>query len=79
MKDDVFGLELRVIGKGISFYTLFRRCVDASAKSLEMKAPFNINLPTLANVVMVNPRNPVNPDSKPHAAYHSSKNKRAHY
>jgi hypothetical protein len=75
----VFDLSIRVISNLVAFYPSFRRCVDASAKSLEMKAPFNINLPTLANVVMVNPRNPVNPDSKPHAAYHSSKNKRAHY
>jgi hypothetical protein len=33
-----------------------------------MKAPFNINLPILVNDVIVNPENPVNPDSKPHAA-----------
>ena len=30
-----------------------------------MKAPFNINLPTLTGDVIVNPINPVNPDSKP--------------
>jgi hypothetical protein len=65
MKDDVFGLELRVIGKGISFYTSFRRCVDASAKGLELKAPSNNNLPTQTIDVIVNPINPVNPDSKP--------------
>jgi hypothetical protein len=28
-----------------------------------MKAPFNNNLPTLTNDVMVNPRNPENPVS----------------
>ena len=33
-----------------------------------MKAPFNINLPTLTGDVIVNPINPVNPDSKPMAA-----------
>jgi hypothetical protein len=29
-----------------------------------MKAPFNDNLLTLTNEVMVNPKNPENPDSK---------------
>jgi hypothetical protein len=33
-----------------------------------MKAPFNNNLPTQTNDVMVNPINPINPDSKPMAA-----------
>jgi len=28
-----------------------------------MKAPFNNNLPSQTNDVMVNPQNPVNPDS----------------
>jgi hypothetical protein len=37
---------------------------NASAKSLAIKAPFNKNLPTQTNDVMVNPENPVNPDSK---------------
>jgi len=36
---------------------------NTSAKSLVMKAPFNNNLPNQANDVMVNPVNPVNPDS----------------
>jgi len=40
----------------------------ASAKSQEMKAPFNNNLTSPFNEVMVNPRNPENPDSKPLAA-----------
>jgi hypothetical protein len=40
----------------------------ASAKSLAMKAVYNNNLPTQTNDVMVNPRNPVNPDSNPAAA-----------
>jgi hypothetical protein len=35
-----------------------------------MKAPFNNNLPTLTNDVMVNPKNPENPDSKLSAAAH---------
>ena len=42
----------------------FRRCVNASAKSLEMKKLSNNNLSTQTNDVIVNPRNPVNPDSK---------------
>ena len=37
----------------------------ASTKGQEMKAPFNNNRPTQTGDVMVNPRNPVNPDSKP--------------
>ena len=36
---------------------------NASAKGREMKAPFNNKLPTQTNDVMVNPINPVNPDS----------------
>ena len=38
---------------------------DAAAKSQEMKAPFNNNLPTPFSDVIVNPGNP---DSKPMAA-----------
>jgi hypothetical protein len=34
-----------------------------SAKGLAMNAPFNNNLPNQTNDVMVNPRNPENPDS----------------
>ena len=37
----------------------------ASGRGLEKKAAHNNNLPTQTNDVMVNPRNPVNPDSKP--------------
>jgi hypothetical protein len=37
----------------------------ASAKRLEMKALFKNKLLTPSNDVMVNPQNPVNPDSKP--------------
>ncbi len=36
----------------------------ASARGLALKAPFNNNLPTQTNDVMVNPENPENPDSK---------------
>ena len=36
---------------------------DAAAESLEMDAPFNNNLTTPFSDVMVNPQNPVNPDS----------------
>ena len=37
---------------------------NASAKSQQIKAPFNNNLPMSSNDVIVNPVNPVNPDSK---------------
>jgi hypothetical protein len=37
---------------------------NAAAKSFEMKAPFNNKLPTQTGDVLVNPINPVNPDSK---------------
>jgi hypothetical protein len=46
----------------------------ASAKSLGMKAPFYNNLPMLTNDVLINPRNPVNPDSKPMAAAYKFSN-----
>jgi hypothetical protein len=65
MKEDVFGLSERVINRGVSFFNAFRRCVDASAKSIELEAPSSNNLPTQTNDVMGNPINPVNPDSKP--------------
>ena len=48
-----------------TFYVLFAAAMIAAAKSSEMKAPFNNNLPSQAKGVMVNPENPVNPDSKP--------------
>ena len=44
----------------------------AAAKCSEMKAPFNNNLPSQNKGVMVNPRNPENPDSKPFVTYISS-------
>ena len=37
---------------------------NASARGHEMKATFNNNLPNQTNDVIVNPRNPENPDSK---------------
>ncbi|MFN6080786.1 MAG: hypothetical protein ACK48I_16440 [Bacteroidota bacterium] len=41
---------------------------NASAGCFEMKVPFNNNLPTQTNDVIINPGNPENPDSKPMAA-----------
>jgi hypothetical protein len=54
-----------------TFYVLFAAAIIAAAKSPEMKASFNNNLPNQTKGVMVNPRNPVNPDSKPilHATF----------
>ena len=40
-----------------------------------MKAPFNNELPPQTEDVIVNPINPVNPDSKPHAAARIISNK----
>jgi hypothetical protein len=40
----------------------------ASARGFEMKAPTNNNLSNQTEDVIVNPRNLVNPDSKPMAA-----------
>ena len=48
----------------------------ASAKGLEMKTPFNNNLPTQIGDVIVNPGNPENPDSKIYAAIHPNLNQR---
>jgi hypothetical protein len=45
-----------------------RRYVNTSARGQAMKAVYNNKLPTQTNDVMVNPRNPVNPDSNPAAA-----------
>ena len=42
----------------------------AAAKSPEMKAPFNNNLPSQTKGVMVNPENSENPDSKPGCCAH---------
>ena len=46
-----------------TFYVLFAAAIIAAAKSPEMKASFNNNLPNQTKGVMVNPENPVNPDS----------------
>jgi hypothetical protein len=46
-----------------TFYVLFAAAIITAAKSPEMKASFNNNLPNQTNGVMVNPENPVNPDS----------------
>jgi hypothetical protein len=43
---------------------------------MEMKSPFNNNLNFQTNDVIINPINPVNPDSKRHAAGHSISNHR---
>ena len=48
-----------------TFYVLFAAAIIAAAKSPEMKASFNNNLPNQTKGVIVNPENPVNPDSKP--------------
>jgi hypothetical protein len=37
---------------------------NTSTKGLALKAVFNNKLPTQTNDVMVNPENPINPDSK---------------
>jgi hypothetical protein len=55
-----------------TFYVLFAAAMIASAKSPEMKASFNNNLPSQTKGVMVNPRNPENPDSKPSCCAHQS-------
>ena len=46
-----------------TFYVLSAAAIIAAAKSPAMKASFNNNLPNQTKGVMVNPRNPVNPDS----------------
>ena len=47
----------------LCFFSFFSPMRYASAKSLAMKAICNNNLPTQSNDVIVNPENPVNPDS----------------
>jgi len=46
------------------FIPFFSPMCYTSAKGLIMKVPYNNNLPTQTNDVMVNPENPENPDSK---------------
>jgi hypothetical protein len=48
-----------------TFYVLFAAAIIAAAKSPEIKTSFNNNLLSQTKGVMVNPRNPENPDSKP--------------
>jgi hypothetical protein len=43
----------------------------ASAKSIEVKEASHNNLPTPTDDVIVNPKNPVNPDSKPRCSAHN--------
>ena len=50
-----------------TYYVLFADAMIAAANSSEMKAPFNINLPSQTKGVMVNPGNP---DSKPGCCAH---------
>ena len=45
-------------------FTLLFAAAYASARGLALKVPYNNNLPTHTNDVMVNHENPVNPDSK---------------
>ena len=44
---------------------------NAAARGFEKKAPFNNNLPLQTGDVIVNPENPVNPDSERQAAARS--------
>jgi hypothetical protein len=53
-----------------TYYVLFADAMIAAAKSQEIKAPFNNDLPSQTKGVMVNPENPVNPDSKPGCCAH---------
>jgi len=45
------------------FSPFFSPMRDASARGLAMKAPFNDNISPQTGDVIVNPRNPENPDS----------------
>jgi hypothetical protein len=56
------------IFRELLFLFFFSPMRYALAKSQEMKAPFNNNLPMPSNGVIVNPIHPENPDSKPVAA-----------
>ena len=62
IKENVFGLGVRVICRGL-LYTLISPMRNASARGLAMKVSFNNNLQNQTNDAMVNPQNPVNPDS----------------
>ena len=65
MKDNVVGGGGVVLMGMNTFYGLSAAAIIAAAESPEMKALFNNNLPNQTNGVIVNPKNPVNPDSKP--------------
>ena len=68
IKEDVFDLGVKGhswIGYIIPSFSPMRY---ASTRGLEMNAPSNNNLPTLTNDVIVNLRNPENPDSERQAA-----------
>jgi hypothetical protein len=58
----VFGLTPMVIRR-VLHYTLFFADALRIGEDLATKAPFNNNLPTQINDVIVNPINPRNPDS----------------
>ena len=57
------------------FIPFFSPLRNASARCFEMKVLFNNNLPPQTEDVIINPINPVNPDSKPHAAARIISNK----
>jgi len=63
IEDNVVGRGGIVLMEMNTFYVLFAAAIIAGANSSEMKAPFNNNLPNQIKGVMVNPRNPENPDS----------------
>jgi len=70
--EDVVDLGVMVIRRGLLFI-IFLPMRNASAKDLEMKTPFNNNLHTQIGDVIINPGNPVNPDSKCHETVTSFK------
>ena len=53
-----------------TYYVLFAAAMIAAAKSPEIKAPFNNNLPSQTKGGMVNSENPENPDSKSSCCAH---------
>jgi hypothetical protein len=63
-REDVFGLGVGLFVEDYFTYPTWP-LRNAAAKSFEKKAPFNNNLPTQTGDVIVNPKNPVNQDSKP--------------
>ena len=69
-----YSVRLRFGGKGylkmITFHPTFRRCETQRRKAWKWIHHLIIILPMPSNDVIVNPVNPVNPDSKPLAAAH---------